>query len=248
MSSLSFCEFTSPQAETIYELLGQTFNTSHTELKHFYQQLRDDFTNADWPAPVYADRQFFSSLDQRFQPAYEEAAIVACDLPSLLSRGGQKLVMIVAQDALSRVPGPDKIRLGTPYALHLKKCREELHNTRRYFQMIDVLLNHGYQVYLTDLYKIYVGGNSLTRKDRKRFRSILKQEVERLEPQALITWGRKATVTVEKLEIDQPHYDYPHPAAPWAWAKRIGCQATHKNVLKYWQENLSQQLGFSSAE
>lgn len=248
MNSLSFCDFSPSQEETVYELLGQTFETSPTELKYFYQKLQDDFTYGGWPLPIYAERRFFSSLDQRFQPTYEQAPIVACDLPSLLSRGGQKLVMIVAQDALSNEPTLDKVRLGTPYAMHLKQCREEIHNTRRYFQMIDVLLRHGYQVYLTDLYKIYVGGVSLKRKDRKRFRTILEQEVEQLKPAAAITWGRPARIAVEKLRrnltTELSHYDYPHPAAPWAWARRMGIKATHENVLAYWQKALSEQLDF----
>lgn len=245
MSPLSFCAFDPSQTEVIYELLAKTFVTSHAELQCFYQKLRDDFNYDGWPPSVFADSQFFSPLDQRFQLTYQQASIVACDLPSLLSRGGQKLVMIVAQDALSDEPAAGKVRLGTSYALHLKKCREELHNTRRYFQMIEVLLNQGYQVYLTDLYKIYVGGGAkLPRKDKQRFHNILQQEVELLRPQALITWGSKARRVVEKLKTERPHYTYPHPsgAARGAWAKLMGRPATDQNILNYWQLELSKQL------
>ena len=242
MSPLSFCDFNPSQTKAIYELLAQTFDTSPTELEHFYYLLRKDFDDDGWPPSVYADRRFFSSLKQHFQAKYERAPIVACDLPSLLSRGGQKLVMIVAQDSLSRDPAPDKVRLGTPYAMHLKQCRQEIYHTRRYFRLIDVLLTHGYQVYLTDLYKIYVGGINLPKKDRERFRAVLKREIEELEPQALITWGREATTAVEKLKTGREHCSYPHPAAPWAWAKLMGTKATQENVLAYWQNDLFERL------
>lgn len=149
-----------------------------------------------------------------------------------------------SKDALSLEAVPGRVRLGTPYAMHLKKCREERYHTRRYFQLIDVLLVHECQIYLTDLYKVHVNGVSLTKKDRERFRTILRQEIEILKPQALITWGRKATVTVEKLKIGRSHYAYPHPAAPWAWRKLMGIPATQENVLRHWQNDLSQQLSF----
>lgn len=246
MSHLEFCNFEKSQVEAICKMLGKTFNTEPAEIKAFYQRLRDDFHRVEWPKEICANRRFFTSLDERFWPTYNQAKVVACDLPSLLSRGGQKTVMIIAQDALSKEPSPETVRIGTPYALHIKKCREELHNTRRYFQMLDVLLRQGYQVYLTDFYKIYVGGASLTRKDRKRFGEVLKQEIEMLDPDALITWGRKATVAVEKLKTGRPHYSYPHPSgsARWMWAKLMNDRATDENTLNYWKQDLAQRLSF----
>lgn len=246
MSHLDFCAFEPHQFETICKLLGETFNTTQAELQGFYQALRNDFDYPEWPQEICADRRFFTSLDERFWPTYNQANVVACDLPSLLSRGGQKTVMIVAQDALSNVPSPEKVRIGTPYALHIKKCRHEVHNTRRYFQLLDALLQQGYQVYLTDFYKIYVRGASVSRKDRQRFGEVLKQEIEMLNPNALITWGRKSTIAVEKLQIGRPHYSYPHPSgsARWAWAKLMGNPATDENIFNYWKQDLSQRLGF----
>lgn len=244
MSQLDFCAFEPPLFEAICKMLEKTFNTTPAELQSFYLALRNDFNYPEWPQEVCTDRRFFTSLDERFWPTYNQANIVACDLPSLLSRGGHKTVMIVAQDALSNMPAPEKVRIGTPYALHIKKCREERHNTRRYFQMLDVLLRQGYQVYLTDFYKIYVGGASVSRKDGQRFGQVLKQEIEILNPDALITWGRKATVAVEKLGIGRPHFDYPHPSgnARSAWAKLMGKQATDENILTYWKQDLAQRL------
>lgn len=245
MGHLDFCAFEQPQFEAICEILGKPFNTTQAELQGFYKNLRDDFHRVEWPNEICAERRFFTSLDNRFSPKYDHAKVVACDLPSLLSRGGQKTVMIIAQDALSKVPYPEKVLIGTPYALHIKKCREDLH-TRRYFQMVDVLLRQGYQVYLTDFYKIYVGGASLAKKDRQRFGEVLKQEIELLNSDALITWGQKATVAVEKLGTGRPHYHYPHPSgsARWMWAKLMGDQATDKNILNYWKQDLAQRLCF----
>ncbi len=242
MNSLVFCPFDDHQFEAICELLCKTFHTSKTEILGFYESLRGDFDKGEWPSPVLAERSFFTAQDSRFHDTYKRASVIACDLPSLLSKGGQHTVMIIAQDSYN--PNPqEKIWIGTPYALHIKKCREEM-QTRRYFQLIDVLLEQGYQTYLTDFHKVYVQGAKLPRRDRQRFAEILKQEIEIIKPTAIITWGKSATNAVKGLRLDRPQYAYPHPsgAAKGAWARLIGDRATNKNILAYWRQSITQQL------
>lgn len=242
MSNLEFCLFDDHQFEAICDLLCSTFNTSDSELTGFYQALRTNFNRAEWPLPIFADRRFFTAQDSHFQTTYDCAEVVACDLPSLLSRGGHNTVMLIAQDSYG-TNASKELWIGTPYALHIKQCRENL-RTRRYFQLIDVLLKRGYQTYLTDFYKIYVRGAKLPKKERQKFASILKQEIEIVEPIAIITWGRQATQAVTRLNLDRPHYSYLHPSgsARGAWAKLIGDRATDENIYHYWQQNVSQQL------
>lgn len=222
MSDLSFCLFDDQQFEAVCNLLCRTFNTSNAELLSFYQALQLDFHLPAWPPPVVVDRDFFSSQDDSFQAIYDCAPTIASDLPSLLSRGGQNTVMIIAQDPYNNNPSKN-VWIGTPYGLHARKCREGF-QTRRYFQLIDVLLQQGYQTYLTDFYKVYVQGGKLPRKERQRFAEILTQEIEIIDPIAVITWGGPATHAVSKLKLKTPHYSYPHPSgsARWVWKSLIG--------------------------
>jgi hypothetical protein len=238
MGNLLFCEFEDQQFESISNFLCSAFNTTSSELLDFYQSLKADFDLADFPKPIFADRSFFQPQDDRFQADYDNARSVACDLPSLLSKGGQDVVMLIAQDPYNNMTA-DGIWIGTPYALHIKKCRENLH-TRQYLRLIDVLLDAGYQVYLTDIYKIYVHGKQLSRKDKKWFASLLEQEAELVKPAAVITWGRKAEYAIGKLKLQAPHYAYPHPSgnARSAWAKLIGDSATDQRILDYWRTSI----------
>lgn len=242
MSTLAFCTFDDQQFESICNLLCSTFNTSNAELLGFYESLRAGFHLTDWPSPVFANHHFLNSQDDLFQATYECAPTIACDLPSLLSRGGQKTIMLIAQDPYNKTPAK-QVWIGTPYGLHVKKMREEKH-TRRYLQLIDVLLHQGYRVYLTDIYKVYVHGVRLPRKDRQWFSHVLKQEVEMINPIAVITWGGKATQAVAKLGLNTPHHAYPHPSgnARSAWARLIGDRATDARILDYWQQSVEQQL------
>ena len=240
--ALLFCAFDDLLLKSICSLLCTTFNTSHDELLDFYQALRDDFNLSEWPQPVWANRCFFNSADSDFQSHYDNASAVACDLPSLLSKGGQNTVVIVAQDPYNILPDK-RMRIGTPYALHIKRCREEKH-TRRYLQLIDVLFQLNYQVYLTDIHKVYVHGAKLPRKDRLHFSVLLKQEIETIAPKAVITWGCSATHSVTKLKLNTSHFSYPHPSgqARGAWAKLIGARATDRRIFDYWQQNIARQL------
>jgi hypothetical protein len=242
METLLFCEFDDPQFESISNFLCSAFNTTRSELLGFYQSLKADFDLADFPKPIFADRSFFKPRDDRFRADYDSARAISCDLPSLLSKGGKDVVMLIAQDPYND-QAADGIWIGTPYALHIKKCRENRH-TRQYLRLIDVLLEAGYQVYLTDIYKIDVHGKQLSRKDKKWFRSILEEEVELVKPAAVITWGRKAEYAVRKLTLQPPHYAYPHPSgnARSSWAKLIGASATDQRILDYWRTSILERL------
>lgn len=243
MPPLSFCSFDEEQFDGIYHLLCRAFKLSKPQLTRFYESLRAGFHQEDWPPAIFADRSFFSSRSEAFQHKYDNAKVIACDLPSLLSRGGHKTVMIIAQDPLNSNPAED-VWIGTPYGLHIKKMREEK-RTKLYMQLIEILLQHGYQTYLTDFYKIYVKDAGFQRAERPLFTDILKQEIEIINPVALITWGRDASnAVVAKLKPVLPHHSYPHPSgnARSAWKRRMGQVATNKNILNYWQHDVLQQL------
>lgn len=243
MNTLEFSNFDSIQFDAISDLLCTTFNTSKRELVGLYDALKKDFDKADWPSPIFADKRFFMSDEERFRGLHNGASTIACDLPSLLSRGGKSTVMIIAQDPYSK-EHTDRVIVGTPYALHIKHCREDLRNTRLYFQLIDVLLQNGFQTYLTDLYKVYADGLKFPPKDRQRFAQLLRDEVDIVDPVAVITWGKIATNAVRKLNLGRPHYEYPHPsgAARGAWARLMNISATDDNIINYWQKSITQQL------
>lgn len=242
MNPLSFCSFDEEQFNGIYHLLCRAFELSKPELTSFYESLQAGFHYDDWPPAIFADRRFFSSHSESFQSEYDNAETIACDLPSLLSRGGQKTVVIIAQDPLNSNPA-EGVWIGTPYGLHVKKMREEKH-TKRYMQLIEILLHHGYQTYLTDFYKIYVRDAKLPKVDKYLFADILKQEIELIKPTAIITWGKIASDAVASLKLQIPQHAYPHPSgsARWKWAEHMGKPATDDNILHYWENTVLQRL------
>lgn len=229
-------------------LLRETFNTSDAELLRLYKALKANFDKDEWPAEVSTKRDFFKPQDSLSKKDYDRLETVACDLPSLLSRAKGNTVMIVAQDPYSNTSSP-KVTVGTPYAMHIRACREKLH-TKKYFQLIDVLLQQGYQTYLTDVYKIYIRETKLKKEDCLRFFNLLRQEIETINPIAIVTWGRVATNAVAKLNLQKSHYHYPHPsgAARSAWAKLMQQSATDQNIYNYWKQDILNKLTSNAIE
>jgi hypothetical protein len=155
-------------------------------------------------------------------------------------------IVILGQDSKSD-QDTEQLRIGTPYALHLKKCRETFKTTKFYFDMINVLLNLGYRVYLTDVFKVWVCNPSrpyyrakLPRIDQQKFISALKIELQIVQPTVIITWGREATNSVYQMSLGFPHLDFPHPggAAGGAWMRLLGQSPTRANKLNYWKKRI----------
>ena len=83
----------------------------------------------------------------------------------------------------------------------------------------------------------------MSKADRDRFLSILQQELSIPKPTAVITWGRPAQQSVNRLKLSCPHLTIPHPSAMpnSAWKALIGKQS-FENKLAYWRDFLREHL------
>jgi hypothetical protein len=249
-NDLLFSRFIDQEFPGIYQVLSEVFLTSDTELSGLYQKMAEDFDKVDWPPANFVSRTFFKSADDSFQEIYNKSPVVAVDLPSLLELDDGKehkpTVVILGQDSKSD-RDCEGIRIGTPYALHVKGCREILKRTKLYFDMVYVLLELGYRVYLTDIFKVWVCnperpyyGARLPKVDRSRFIKVLKSELQIVKPTALITWGNDAARSASAINLDFHHLKFLHPggAANGAWKKLLGKSPTHVNKLEYWKKEI----------
>ena len=103
--------------------------------------------------------------------------------------------------------------------MHSKFCREEYYKTKLYFDLIKVLLDEGYRVYLTDIFKVWVSeadkdkAISLSKQDYHRFTNVLRAELEIFNPIAVITWGTVASKAFKSIDLDFKHLESPHPSS-----------------------------------
>jgi len=252
-TSLSFSNFNDQEFDILAELLCNVFKTTKSELAELYQNIIDDFSKKGWPHH-FVERHFFQSEDRDFCETYKRSPVIAVDLPSLFELddgiNNKPTVVILGQDSKSD-QDHEKVRLGTPYGLHHKGSREVLKRTKLYFEMITTLLNLGYRVYLTDIYKVWVCdpnrpyyGIKLPRVDQERFLSTLKSELLMMNPAALVTWGIESANSVTDIDLGILHLKFPHPsgAANGAWRILMNQSPTYANKLAYWDSVVSREL------
>ncbi|MEH2347677.1 MAG: uracil-DNA glycosylase family protein [Nostoc sp.] len=254
MSDYLFSQFKANEFEALHKELSKVLNISHGHLEALYEVMLQEFELEGYPEHILP-RNIFHSHDESFQQCYEEALVIGVDIPSVLEKSNnisnKKTVVIVGQDPLRKSEKKveekvEKISIGTPYALHLKNCREDLPNTRLYFDLIKVLLDAGYRVYLTDIFKVWVSeancdrGIHLNKQDCTRFIQVLKAELEIFEPVAIVTWGKKASDGIKNIKLEVKHLEFPHPsgAANGTWGRLMGKSPTRENRINYWQEKV----------
>lgn len=242
---LAFSQFKSQEFNALTELLSTIFVTTKSELSSLYQEIIDDFSKDGW-SPHSVSRNFFKSENRAFQEIYQLSPVVAVDLPSLfeLDNGvdDKPTIVILGQDPKND-QDTEEISLGTPYGLHCQGSREVLRRTKLYFEMIVTLLDLGYRVYLTDVYKIWVCdpnrpyyGVKLPQVDQKNFVSALKSELLIMNPVALVTWGKESAYSVAEIDLGIQHLSFPHPsgAANGTWKRLMNQSPTGENKLAYW--------------
>ncbi|MEH2354804.1 uracil-DNA glycosylase [Nostoc sp.] len=251
MSDYLFSQFKANEFEALHKELSKVLDISQDKLQNLYEEMQQEFELEGYPDDRRLPRNIFHSHDESFHKCYEDAFVIGVDIPSLLEKNNnisnKKTIAILGQDPLRKSDKRvEEIGIATPYALHLKNCREKLRNTRLYFDLIKVLLDAGYRVYLTDIFKVWVSeancdrGIPLNKKDRTRFIQVLKTELEIFEPVAVITWGKKASSAIRSIELEVKPLEFPHPsgAANGAWQKLMGKSPTREKRINYWQEKV----------
>ena len=256
MTQYLFSQFRANEFETLHRELFKVFDIQQAKLQSLYENMRTEFEVDGFPPERMLPRSIFRSYDPNFQKRYDEALVIGIDIPSIIEKNNgileKKTIVILAQDPLRPISERiEAIGIGTPYSLHAKSCREKGRGSF-YFELIKVLLDEGYRIYLTDIIKIWVSdrepskdkGIRLSKQDENRFIQILKAEVEIFEPLGIITWGKKARDTVSGLELGVRHLEFPHPSGSnnGAWHKLIGKSPTRQNKIEFWSQKVSDYL------
>jgi len=251
MTQYLFSNFKNNEFGNLSQQLANVFSISQKQLTEIYEKMRKGF-EGEGCLECNFPRSIFHSSNEGFQKLYDDAWIIGVDIPSILELNNniqeKKTIFILGQDPRRQSDKRvEEIEIATPYALHSKYCREKHRSTRLYFDLIKVLLENGYRVYLTDVYKIWISQTdngkhniSLIREDQERFIKILKLELEVFKPIAVISWGQVASDAVNSITSSFNHFKFPHPspANNYTWSKMMGKPATRANRIDFWQEKV----------
>lgn len=182
------------------------------DLSSIYAHFQNNYGNA------YRNRSdgFFLTEKESLQCLSLEndtPGLVGIDLPTTFSSGkGDKTVFFLAQDPLrSRSDFNDdrKIIVGTPFGLHARHYREGRENF--YTKIVEGLCGHIRNLYLTDIYKVWMEDGRGMDKTLGDSLFVLEAEIAILRPDAIIAFGNHAQDAVRRLGYD--YIGIPHPRA-----------------------------------
>jgi hypothetical protein len=136
------------------------------------------------------------------------------DLPVFLSKPeNKKAVIFISEDPLRGSNEPtDKIILSTPFGIHLSN--KDNNPNRRFYrnEILQDFLVNGYNIYVTDIFKIWIKGSTPKINLRKKevvynnFIECLKKEISFVKNQynsdeiKIVAFGRPAEFAVRQIE------------------------------------------------
>ncbi len=172
---------------------------------------------------------------------------VGVDLPTLISSSNtiNKTIMIIAEDPLRNMP-PNEIILSTPFGTHLETAKKG--KQKIYWAISQMIFSMGYDLYYTDINKIWLKKNDLEKTEKKRaipsdlkenFSKTLDREISIFRPRLVITFGKPAKEAFEALNKNIVHLPITHPAgtARGHWKKLLE-KVTDKDITEYIQNKI----------
>lgn len=240
----------------ISSILANFLNLNSSEIEKHYESIKksygDRMESSDSgfvSIEKIKDVQFKEDLTQ---VNWTNATLIGLDLPLLFEsqKPNAKTIVIIGIDPLrKRKDFPNfssgNIIIGSPYACHSTYYRESKGRTKSYFNFIKHIVSKGYNLYVTDFYKVWMNDQNKTEKERyylenelETFKIILLQELEIIKPAMIVAFGD----LVESLCNEQLK-DYkevkliklPHPsmANNNKWKQLLNASPTCEHKVEY---------------
>lgn len=208
---------------------------------------KDSNLNREVIEPITSDEKFLHSF--RDDVNY----VVGIDLPTFITTPNAKgTIIVLGEDPLRenamKNNEPQPIILSTPFGVHLSICRKG--KQKIYWEISERILTAGYNIYFTDINKIWMKGKGNPSKSKipndlkEKYLECLNKEIELFNPLLLITFGNKAKIASQQTKIDlEKKLSLPHPAARKnTWEKLINKSATNQNIVDYLIELLDNKI------
>ena len=152
-----------------------------------------------------------------------EEMVAGFDLPILVGEGNRPIVMIIGQDPFrsdkeAERYSPDRVLLSTPFGVH---SPDGMKSSRlvSYAIIIHSILDAGYDVYVTDVAKMYLRDLTTNKRVAPRsaantiYNGILKNEIGALSPANVFCFGGIAKKACSRIGVGPKLMGLYHPKA-----------------------------------
>lgn len=217
--------------KSIIDLLARYFGIKSTELTNYYLDIESSYNSDINNSSVgFLSLEKFSKIkfqNEKTINNWENASLIGVDIPLFINNNNtnSETVVIIGIDPLRKRKDFNdfdhgNVILGTPYALHSKFYREKRSRTKSYYYFVKHLVSKGYNVYLTDIFKIWMNDFKKTEKDRfflseeTFFYEILITELEFIQPKVIVAFGDLVEEYLKKIKLSEKFeiIKLPHPS------------------------------------
>ena len=203
---------------------SQTRLFSIDELNRVSEGLRSDFYHGhtnDRKMPEIRPSKELASLLAPYQDR-----TIGYDLPCLISprKPSCGRIVLCAQDPLRKKDdAPGQVTVGTFFGIDNERFRHSYRHYPIIWQLVRSCVEAGYEVWLTDAYKIFAGKNVVARDKAldDLCREVLQDEVARVSPTHILALGNTAAHMLEKAGFTDRFSRAVHPTA-------------HQTTKPYW--------------
>lgn len=206
-NAIEFCSLNDKRLVEIEELIKAKMGI--VSQSGIYEYLRNNYNNK-----AFDDLTVKKSNLVTLFGKLKESTHQGIDFPILYSADkNDKTVVIVALDPLRSVPESD-ISIAAPFALHRFEFRNK--KQKAVFDLIKKLVEVGYNVYVTDIYKLYMKNGNENYKfqdaEAEIFHEMLQEELEIMKPDLIITFGKVSRIALDKINLPINRCSFIHPS------------------------------------
>ena len=219
--------------ENIIDVLGESFQIGcFEEMSGIAAFFGECFLRgpSEYKTPHLDRNQFLPrTADENFLGKYHNRKYwIGVDLPFHVRKAINKdNVLILAEDPLRNQSDnllsdlKEKVLLSTPFATHLEHCRTG--RLKQFWCINECLLNRGYNVYLTDIHKLWIKIEGKGQKEQlpadfcRTQKAVLLREIGSIQPKLIITYGNTALEAFDSMKAGTvleniPLLQSPHPS------------------------------------
>jgi hypothetical protein len=235
--------------DKLIDLFSAYLGIEITELANYYSKIEKSYNSeSNNPSAGFVSVEKFSNVQFKQEKTlnnWKNTSLIGLDLPLLFTSDNPnaETVVIVGIDPLRKRKDfrdfkPGNVIIGTPYALHSTFYRESKGRTKSYSDFVKHVVSKGYNVYVTDIFKIWMNDSEKTEKDRFYFgdeisesNEVLLQEIEIIQPKIIIAFGNLVEKHLTKIRLSDEIKitKLPHPSG----ANRNWGKATFDQKVNY---------------
>lgn len=196
--------------EEIVKVLANYLSVSVTQINEYYEKLMGDDISADLEDVKFQDVKFHS---EETEIIWNKSDYVALDLPIFYGGNGPEAetVVVLGLEPFHNSLVTKPMGISTPYALHNCEWREREGGTKIYYYFIKHIIDKGYNVYVSNIYKFLL--NSNIKFEQPKFQEVLLKEIELVKAEIVITFGKlPSVICANDFQLGKRVLSMPNPS------------------------------------